>query len=236
MTASETLTIGPEFFGFEGIGHGGYTSGLLAEHLPGSLEVKILQPPPLDTPMQLSTEDGQLTLTHADLVIARARRKALSMGVPPAPSLALAGQSMAFNRDLVEHPSPTCMTCGPQRDLGQGLRVFVGPSDDGELVAGSWVPHPNFADAEGNVRTPFVWAALDCPTYWAIRAGYGQQGRMVTGRLTVQTIAPVPTGSPCIVLGWPDQRKGGRLFVSGAAIVTPEGEPLAVAEAVWMSA
>jgi len=52
----------------------------------------------------------------------------------------------------------------------------------------------------------------------------------------VQTIAPVPTGSPCIVLGWPDQRKGGRLFVSGAAIVTPEGEPLAVAEAVWMSA
>jgi hypothetical protein len=232
---TDTLTVEAPFFGFPNTGHGGYTGGLLAEHLAGTVQVKFVNPPPLEVPLSLARGEDTLTTSDGASVIAEARKVDLDIEIPEAPTFEVAEASAAANRDLRARPSATCMTCGPERAPGEGLRLFVGPVDGREIVAGAWIPHANFADADGILRTRFIWAALDCPTYWAVLSANGDQGRLVTARLAVRTIGPVPASEPVIVLAWPIAQRGRRLSVAGAAIVTPGGEALAVAEATWIN-
>ena len=39
------------------------------------------------------------------------------------------------------------------------------------MVATTWTPTPDTADDDGLVRPEFIWAVLDCPTYFALYAG-----------------------------------------------------------------
>ena len=229
-----TITIEAPFFGFPGIGHGGYTAGLISEHLPGPLEVRFANPPPLEVALSLVDRDGALALSDGEMLIADARRVDLDTSIPDPPSLREAELGMTANLNLQCHPSPTCMTCGPARAPGKGLRVLVGPVEGRDVVAGAWVPHGNFASEDGTVLTRFIWAALDCPTHWALRAAYGDQGRVVTARLAARLIAPIPADEPAIVMGWPVAKKGSRFLVGAAAIFSVTGEPLAFSEATWI--
>lgn len=232
MTSS-TITIEAPYYGFEGIGHGGYTAGRLAEHLDGQVEVKFVAPPPMEVPLDIEDRDGVLTLLADEQVIAEARPANLNIDIPTFPSLADARLSTEAYRNIARHPSPMCMTCGPERQFGEGLRVFAGHIPGAPVAAALWEPHPNFADAEGFVKKEFVWAALDCPTYWGIRAATADPGRIVTARLTAHLIHPVSQDERAVVTGWPIAERG-RLLRGGAAIVSAEGEPLAIAEATWI--
>jgi len=232
---TDTVTIEAPFFGLPNTGHGGYTGGLLAERLTGAVQVKFVNPPPLEVPLSLTHGEDTLTMRDGAGVIAEARKVDLDIDIPEAPTFEVAEASTATNRDLRPRPSPTCMTCGPERASGEGLRLFVGPVDGREIVAGAWTPHANFAAADGVLRPRFIWAALDCPTYWAVLSANGNQGRLVTARLAVRMVGPMPAEEPVIVLAWPIAQRGRRLSVAGAAIVTPGGEALAVAEATWIN-
>lgn len=235
-----TMTIEPAYFGFAGIGHGGYTAGLIAEQRTSppvsALEAKFVAPPPLDAPLTLVEDDGVSTLRDGDALIVEVRPTILETQVPSPPSLDEATSASAAYAGFTSHPAPMCMTCGIDRDPGAGLRVFVGPVEGRELVAGAWTPNAAFADPEGLVFPRFVWASLDCPSYWAIASAHPDMGRIVTARLSVDLRHRVPADEPLVVTGWPLPRKGKRLFRSGAAIFTPDGELLAVAEATWISA
>ncbi len=48
----------------------------------------------------------------------------------------------------------------------------------------------------------FVWAVLDCPTYFALYMD-GELPMSVLARLTVRIDAPVVAGEEQVVIGWP---------------------------------
>jgi hypothetical protein len=129
------------------------------------------------------------------------------------------------------HPFPTCFVCGPQREPGDGLRIFPGPI--GDLVACAWTPHESLADADGAVRPEYLWSALDCPTFFgAIAAGYAEPTATVLGRITAQVWQRPAVGEPLVVQAWGESGQGRR-SVAKSAVFTPEGQVCAAASAIW---
>jgi hypothetical protein len=96
------------------------------------------------------------------------------------------------------HVFPGCFVCGPNRTEGDGLRIFAGPRRPGE-VAAAWRPHPALDRGDGVTHVAHVWAALDCPGYFAA-VGDGRQ--MLLGEMTALVGRPVRIGEPCVLLGW----------------------------------
>jgi hypothetical protein len=53
--------------------------------------------------------------------------------------------------------------------------------------------------------------------------------------MTVTTLVARPAvGDQCRVIAWPE-RRDGRKLTAGSALLGPDGEVLAVAEAVWLT-
>jgi hypothetical protein len=107
--------------------NGGYTAGVLAQHLGVTAEVTLRRPPPLERPLRIEHEDGRVVFDGADLV-AEASATTVDLELPPPVTVdaaAAASRGSPF-RDATIHPFPTCFTCGPSRDAGDGLRLFAG--------------------------------------------------------------------------------------------------------------
>jgi hypothetical protein len=121
-----------------------------------------------------------------------------------------------------------CFVCGRAREDAFG--VFAGAVEGRELVASPWTPPSWAADANGSVRPEFVWAVLDCPTYFALYTE-GVPPMSVLGRLTARIAARPLAGQEYVVIGWPIEREG-RKHHAGAAVLSGDGEPLAVARAL----
>ena len=152
--------------------------------------------------------------------------------LPSPPSLADAGRSAAAYSGLREHAFPTCFVCGPEREEGDGLRIFAGPvASRGPLVAAPWTPAPNLGRLDGRVRREFVWASLDCPGAFAV--GYPARGQTLLGRLAVQLESLPQVGERCIVAGWPLGEDGRKLY-AGTALFRDTGDVLAWARATWI--
>ena len=121
-----------------------------------------------------------------------------------------------------------CFACGRARDDAFG--VFPGPVERRELVASPWTPPDWTADSDGHVLPEFLWAALDCPTYFALYTS-GELPLSVLARLTARVDAPVAVGEEHVVIAWPLEAEGRKRH-AGAAVLSPEGETLAVAQAL----
>jgi hypothetical protein len=130
----------------------------------------------------------------------------------------------------------TCFVCGPQRAHGDGLRIFAAtiPGESAQAcsqVGAHWRPAANFGDADGLVRNEFLWAALDCPGYFAVEH---RAGPAVLGRLAADVIRRPPVDEPLVVTGWAIGHDG-RKHVAGTALHDRDGALVAVARAVWIS-
>jgi hypothetical protein len=108
--------------------------------------------------------------------------------------------------------------------------VFAGQVEERGLVASPWTPPAWTADAAGHVLPEFVWAVLDCPTYFALYLE-GELPLSVLARLAVRIDGPVMAGEEQVVIGWPLGRDG-RKRQAGSAVISPQGEILAVADAL----
>ncbi|MGB2840852.1 MAG: hypothetical protein WBC76_13585, partial [Actinomycetes bacterium] len=163
----ETVVIDGRFAGLPGIAHGGFTAGLLAElSTERALEARFSLPSPLDTTLQVQRRERRLSLRDGENAVVEVRPTNIEAEPPFIPSLAAATAASKTNATEVERPSPTCLVCGPERAEGDGLRIFVGPLGDDVprgVVAGVWSPHPDLATADGQIRSRYIWAALDCP-------------------------------------------------------------------------
>jgi hypothetical protein len=225
-----TIRIDRRFRGPPDSGNGGYVCGLVAAAAPGPVAVRLKLPPPLEAPLTLAEADGVLRLLHGEDVVAEARPDRVAVAVPAPPD---AGEAAAASRNFAgfaAHVFPGCFVCGPERPAGDGLRVFAGPVGDRPLVAAPWVPDASLADARGRVRPEFLWAALDCPGYFATPMA----GRFaLLGEMAARIERPLAAGEPCIVLGW-ERRSEGRKHFAGTAIVNHEGELIARAQATWI--
>jgi hypothetical protein len=225
-----TLSIAGRFQGPPNSGNGGYVCGLVAATVQADLKVRLLMPPPLDTPLGLVREgDGDWVLASAAGPVARGAAGLLELDVPSPPRYVQAVWASQHYPGFREHAFPDCFVCGPHRRRGDGMRIFPGMLDTG-IVAAPWLPPDTLDAGDGKVAVEFHWAALDCPGYFAVSGG---RRVMLLGELQAHIDRRVHVGEPCTVIGWKIGAEG-RKHQAGTAIFDEDGELCARGRATWL--
>jgi hypothetical protein len=121
-----------------------------------------------------------------------------------------------------------CFVGGRAREDAFG--VFAGAIDGRQLVASPWTPPSWTADVEGHVLPEFVWAVLDCPTYFALYMS-GELRVSFLAQLRARIDAPVVASEEHVVIAWPIATEGRKRH-AGSAVLSSGGDALAVAQAL----
>lgn len=203
--------------------NGGYACGLVAGLLGGVVEVTLRLPPPLDRELGVVRQDGRVEIRDGDAVVAVAERASVDEEVPEPVAVEAAEEASTRYEGFVHHAYNTCFVCGPERE--DGLRVYAGPVEGRPgLLAAPWTPGED-------VGPELVWAALDCPSGWAVD-DFQREG-VLLGRMAARIDRLPEPGEPHVVLGW---RVGedGRKRYAGSALLTADGEVLARARSTWL--
>lgn len=234
---SATVIIEPRFCGPSNCGNGGYVCGVLAGLATGPARVTLRKPTPLGVPLDIAFhgEHGRIRMERDGALVAESERFELDLVPPPPPTWDEATHAMSRYAGFVQHMYPRCFVCGPERAQGDGLRIFAGKVAERPVYAATWQPHASLCNERGEVRLEMMWAALDCPGYFAI---VGQDDRRspkwLLGNLAARIEQPVTREEPCIVYGW-DVWSQGRKYQAGTAIAGRDGEIRAVALATWIA-
>jgi hypothetical protein len=203
--------------------HGGYACGLVAAILGGVAEVTLRRPPPLDRELAVARDDGRVVIRDGEALVAEAERVTLDVEVPAPVSVEEAAAASRRYAGFLHHAYNTCFVCGPGRE--DGLRVYAGPVEGRPgLVASPWTPGED-------VRPELVWAALDCPSGWAVD-DFQREG-VLLGRMAARIDRLPAAGAPHVVLGWRVD-EDGRKRHAGSALLTADGEALARARSTWL--
>lgn len=228
-----TVRIERRFRGPPTTGNGGYVAGLVAAALGGSnCTVTLKAPPSLDRDLTLTTGDAVATLSENDSVVVTAASEAVEVDVPAPPSLQEAREAEPRFTGLSRHIFPGCFVCGPERGAGDGMRIFPGPvGGPAKQVAATWSPDESLAGDDGLVRPEFLWAALDCPGYFAAE---DKAGLALLGRMSATIHRPVRAGEELVVTGWPIASEGRKHRV-GSALHDSNSELVAAATATWIT-
>lgn len=228
---AKCLSIESKFNGPHNSGNGGYSAGLLAQYVDGVARVRLASPPPLDTALSVHRLDDNVELRNESVLIATASPSVLTLDIPDAPSLTQAAQASTHYVGFKEHALPKCYVCGPERCAGDGMRLFPGSLSKSEIHACAWSPTSDQLDANGVVRPEIVWAALDCPGYFAI---YGADPKpALLGELTANLRDAIFGDQDYVVYAWLVSR-AGRKNVAGTAIADRSGYVRAFAKATWI--
>src|SRR5215469_6563707 len=135
---SSTIRIARRFCGPPETGNGGYSAGMLASLLPGACECTLRKPIPLERDLKTENFDEHARLLADSEVIIEAVPTQLDIDLHTPIAFEQADRAMTESPALSDnHPFPTCVTCGPKRELGDGLRIFPGrlPGADGDNSA-----------------------------------------------------------------------------------------------------
>ncbi|MBJ7329614.1 MAG: hypothetical protein JHC95_06940 [Solirubrobacteraceae bacterium] len=222
------MQIPARFNGPPGSGNGGYSAGLLAAHVEApAVEVTLRLPPPLERPLAIEQRDGATVALNGDDVVLEARPVELDLDPPAAPPLddAVAADEVSLFRDGERHPFPTCVVCGPNREPGDGLRLFSGPLGDHRFATVFRPTEP--------VTLPLLWAALDCPSSAPAIEFEGARPPSVLARLAVRPLAELEAGQTYPIVSW-SLGEDGRKRTTGVAAFTEAGEPVAIGRALWI--
>jgi hypothetical protein len=206
--------------------NGGYASGRLAALVDArEVEVTLRLPPPLERPLEVrANHDGGVTLLDGEAVVAEARPSEVALGPPPLVSPEEAADAVTRHVRVGSDVFRECFTCGV-REERDGLRIYAGAVAGREpLHAAPWI-------ARG-ASPEVVWAAIDCPGAYAV--GAEGRGEVVLGRMTARVQRVPDEGEPCVVVSWPLGEDGRKLY-AGTALVTAEGELVAIARQTWVA-
>src|ERR1700744_4554422 len=232
---TDHLLIPPRFCGPPGSGNGGYVCGRIAAYVSGPVTVTLRRPPPLATPVTVA-RDASVRVYDGALLIAEAA-PARDTPAREVPGPAGAGDADVVPARYFDDPLfPGCFVCGPDRQPGDGLRIFPGAVTGLPLWAAPWTPEASVAGTDGVVRPELVWAALDCPSGIAVAeaSGLDQDTAILLGQMTAHLAALPAAGDQCRVIAWAQGREGRKL-TAGSALVGPGGEVLAAARTVWLT-
>ena len=232
MPRATELTIAARFRGPPASGNGGYVCGAFAVAAGTGLRVRLLSPPPLDTPLALKPDPqgGAWQLCDGERVVATGVAvDRLELETPNAPPYVQAVWASQHYVGFRQHEFPECFVCGPHRRRGDGLRIFPGMLDSG-IVAAPWLPAESLDGGDGKVEVEFHWAALDCPGYFAITPG---RRMLLLGEMHAHVDRRVHVGESCTVIGWKIGAEGRRHY-AGTAIFDQDGELCARARATWV--
>ncbi len=234
--AAETITIPARFNGPPDTGHGGYSSGLVAELVEGDAEASLRVPPPLERDLRVEQgDDGAVSVFDDEALVAEARPATIEVDPPGPATIEEAAAAETGTKFLEEiHPFPTCFGCGPRRDEGDGLRLFAGPLPERpDTMAVRWTPDPQFADGDGEIGELMLWAALDCPV-GAPAANDGNSPPIVLASFAVKQLESVPAGEPHVIVADLERQDGRKKFTRGG-LYSADGELRAVGRALWIS-
>ncbi len=245
------LIVPQRFCGPASSGNGGWTAGALAALVDcdgpadrnagwPSVRVSLRRPPPLDTRFRVTTVDG-VTEAHLEDSVVASAVPAESELTPVDPVEATqAREAMAAYAGLRSHPFPTCFSCGPEREEGDGLRIFPGPvsTQDRVRVASAWTPHPSVAedwhvyvDDVRHASLEVTWAALDCVGGWA---GDLTERMMVLAAMTARVDALPVVGDEHVVVGEARGQDGRKTFTA-STLYDADGRVVACAEHLWIA-
>jgi hypothetical protein len=232
-----TITIGRQFCGPPNSGNGGYVCGVLAKGLEGPVTAMLRAPPPLDVELGLERRHDAMVLLGADGETVIGQGGPASQALPEPPTTVTLDQARAAMAGYIGHTQrvhPICFTCGNEREDGDGLRVFPGQVAGAEpgVVACAWTPHPAFGEADGTVASEVVWAALDCPGFFAWVEKEGRHGALL-GTMTGEILAAPKVGEAYAILAWPITREG-RKETAGVALFDRDGRLMARGYQVWI--
>lgn len=225
-----SVVIESRYQGVQDVAHGGYVGGLLSLGRPA--EVRFLRPVRMGRPLSFEDQDdGTTAALDGETLLAIARPARIGLDVPARVSLEDAVLASADYPGHRRHLFPACFVCGPDRPEGDGLRIFPGRVANHDLVAAPWTPARSLGRPDGTVSPEFIWAAVDCPSIWALIQGTREdsEDRVVTSKLAVEILAPVRSGEPCVVMGWP-LGQDGHPHTAGAAVLSADGRTLAIAK------
>ncbi|HSV03159.1 MAG TPA: hypothetical protein VLI41_08130 [Phenylobacterium sp.] len=231
------IVIGRQFRGPPNSGNGGYVCGVLGREIAGPATAVLRAPVPLDQPLRFERRDGSVLISNAEgqLIGKGDPAPDAKLPEPPVrPSLAAARAAGQRYAGLVQGFHPICFTCGAGRGEGDGLRVFTGQLADAAkgVVAGIWTPHQAFAEPDGLISLEVIWAALDCPGFFAWVEREGRHGALL-GTMTAEVLRRPAPAEALIVLAWPIAREG-RKETAGVALLGADGELLARAHQIWV--
>ena len=240
---TDTLRIARRFNGPHDSGNGGYSAGLAAQFLPNAqaVEATIRAPIPLDQTLRAHpASDG------IDIMTDDASTRILIMSVQPthletpnvqSPGLQAASVAAHTFRDPDDHVLPHCFVCGPNRPVGDGLRIFADWLKDPSgvenpnafpIVAAPWQPSPDLADSSGRIAPEYLWAALDCPGAFAI-----DKEPILLGRISARIISRPAADAPIVVVAWAKGQDRRKHF-AGSALFSASGDLLAFSEQTWI--
>ncbi len=227
----QQVTIDPRFRGPKQSGNGGYVCGLVGAAAPSPVSVRLRQPPPLETPLDIVAAGDKIEMRHGENVIAEAVPATVEVTVPQAPDDAgVLAAHKTYEARASQHPLAECFVCGPKRDEGDGLRIFSGPVPDSTVSADYWTPGDDLADdADGLIAPEFLWAALDCPSFFGLRT----QKLCLLGSLAAEIQRRPKPGERLIAMGW-GRSVDGRKHYADSALIDESGAAIAVANAVWI--
>ena len=194
--------------------------------------MRLKAPPPLKTALRREWTNDSARLFHESALIGEAKSSELRLETPNCPTLAQAELAAADFPGFKSHLFPRCFVCGHHREPGDGLRIFAGPLAGQPLHAAPWVPHSSLADSRGNIASEFIWAALDCPSGFAVLP-VPEGLAIVLGELCASVENTLAVGQPTVVTSWPVAHEGRRR-TAGSAIHTTDGKLVALARAVWI--
>jgi hypothetical protein len=240
-----SILVPARFNGPPASGQGGYSAGALAAHLDGPAAVSLRRPVPLDEELEVRIERRQAGRRGdaergggADHLAARASDAAGELVVeavaaPPLPPWDAPAVSVEEARAAAARFAPPadgtfdhCFVCGRARH-DDGFGVFPGPVEGTDLHAAPWTPPAWAADEDGAVLPEFVWAALDCPGYFAVHGA--DLALAFLARQQSALLAPIRAGVEHVAVGRPlgrDRRKG----FAATAILDAGGAVLAHSE------
>jgi hypothetical protein len=236
-----TLIVSSRFNGPPESGNGGYSCGAVAARFEGPCAVSLRRPVPLDQPLEVEPANGLATGIAGDAdgsgtlrVTAGGELIAEAVAAPELSPWSAPAVDLDAARDATSRfVSPAsgffdhCFVCGRERH--DGFCVFPGPAGDDGLVASTWTPPAWAADDDGAVLPEHVWAALDCPGYFALHGADERLAFLARQQSTI--IAPPRAGVEYVVVGIALSRSG-RKGSTATAILDADGTVLAHSEQI----
>lgn len=224
MSPADALRVPGRFNGPRDSGNGGYSCGIFSRLIDGPAAISLRAPVPLDTDLGgESRGEGVDVLAGGDMIARVESAEELDLEVPETVNLDEAREGSKLYRGSEDGPFSHCFVCGLSRPDAYG--VFAGEVEGKGVVASPWTPREETARYDGTVADEFVWAVLDCPTYFA--AYLGEELEMsVLARQQVRIDAPAEVGEEHVVMAWPISTDG-RKRLTGCALLSGEGETLA---------
>ena len=234
----DTFTIPKQFCGPPSSSNGGYFCGVVASFFDYAVEVRLKSPPPLDTPMQIRRDESLSQVFADDTLVAQVRR--LEEPLEPAPFLPVESAKLCseigLEGSLINHPFPTCFVCGPQRDDGEGMRIFTGPGQDTKLYAARWHTHRAWSSNGVDIDPKYIWSALDCPSSgpaFATSVQAESDIAYVLGTLSLK-VSEKPKVNENYSIVCATDEKHERLYRTRVSLYADDATLLATGAAVWI--